>query len=119
MVPLTVEGTRAFFGIHRWPDEIGLIDLGGRILDVIPISGHDPLSIAFYDRQTGILFTGDSLYPGRIFVRDFAAFARSNRRLADFMRGKIVAHILGCHVEQSTTPYVDYPVGTMSYGPKN
>ena len=112
MVPLTVEGTQAFFGIQRWPEDIGKIDLGDRIIDVIPIPGHDTLSLALYDRQTGILFSGDSLYPGRIFVRDFDAFTRSNQRLVDFTRGKIVNHILGCHVEQSTTPYVDYPVGT-------
>lgn len=112
MVPLTVEGTQAFFGIQRWPEDIGKIDLGDRIIDVIPIPGHDTLSLALYDRQTGILFSGDSLYPGRIFVRDFDAFTRSNQRLVDFTRGKIVNHILGCHVEQSTTPYIDYPVGT-------
>ena len=23
-----------------------------------------------------------------------------------------MAHILGCHIEQSSTPYVDYPIGT-------
>jgi glyoxylase-like metal-dependent hydrolase (beta-lactamase superfamily II) len=112
MVPLTVAGTQEFFGIRNWPDDIGHIDLGDRVIDVIPIPGHDALSIAFYDRQTGILFTGDSLYPGRVFVRDLDAFARSNQRMVDFTRGKIVTHILGCHVEQSTTPYVDYPVGT-------
>src|SRR5580658_4879441 len=112
LVPLTVEGTQAFFKIRKWPDDIGQIDLGDRIIDVIPIPGHDTLSIALYDRQTGILFTGDSLYPGRVFVRDFDAFVRSNQRLVDFTRGKTVTHILGCHVEQSTTPYVDYPVGT-------
>lgn len=92
MVPLTVEGTQAFFGIKKSPDDIGRIDLGDRIIDVIPIPGHDTLSIALYDRQTGILFTGDSLYPGRVFVRDFDAFVRSNQRLVDFTRGKTVTH---------------------------
>ena len=112
MVPLTVPGTSGFFGIRNWPADIGRIDLGDRVIDVIPIPGHDSLSVALYDRQTGILFTGDSLYPGRVFVRDVPAFVTSNQRLVDFTRGKVVTHILGCHVEQSTTPYVDYPVGT-------
>jgi hydroxyacylglutathione hydrolase len=112
MVPLTVSGTASFFGVRKWPDDTGQIDLGNRVIDMIPIPGHDTLSVALYDRQTGILFTGDSLYPGRVFVRDFDAFVKSNQRLVDFTRGKIVMHILGCHVEQSTTPYVDYPVGT-------
>jgi hydroxyacylglutathione hydrolase len=112
MVPLTLEGTREFFGIDKWPDGIGHIDLGERILDVIAIPGHDALSIAFYDRQTGVLLTGDSLYPGRLYVRDFPEFARSTARLVAFMRGKIVAHVLGTHIEQTSTPYKDYPVGT-------
>jgi glyoxylase-like metal-dependent hydrolase (beta-lactamase superfamily II) len=116
MVPLTVPGTQAFFGIKKWPEDIGQMDLGDRIIDVIPIPGHDTLSIALYDRQTGILIAGDSLYPGRVFVRDMDEFAASNQRMIDFTRDKIVAHILGCHIEQSTTPYVDYPVGTQ-YAP--
>lgn len=117
MVPLNVEGMQKSFGIRKWPEDVGQIDLGDRVIDVIPIPGHDTLSIALYDQQTGILFTGDSLYPGRVFVRDFDAFVRSNQRLIDFTRGKIVTHILGCHVEQSTTSYQDYPVGT-AYQPK-
>ncbi len=112
MVPLTVEGTRQFYSIEKWPESVGHIDLGERVLDVIPIPGHDTLSIAFYDRQTGILLTGDSLYPGRLYVRDFPEFVRSTTRLVDFTRGKIVAHILGTHIEESSTPYKDYPVGT-------
>lgn len=112
MVPLTVDGTREFYSIDKWPDGAGKIDLGGRILDVIPIPGHDALSIAIYDRQTGVLLTGDSLYPGRLYVRDFPEFLRSTRRLVEFTRGKIVTHILGTHIEQSSTPYKDYPVGT-------
>jgi hydroxyacylglutathione hydrolase len=112
MVPLTVEGTREFFGIAKWPESMGQIDLGERVLDVIPIPGHDTLSLAFYDRQTGILLTGDSLYPGRLYVRDFPEFVRSAARLVEFTRGKIVAHVLGTHIEQSSTPYKDYPVGT-------
>jgi hydroxyacylglutathione hydrolase len=117
MVPLTVEGTRAFYAIDKWPDGQGQIDLGERVLDVIPIPGHDSLSIAFYDRQTGILLTGDSLYPGRLYVRDFAEFARSTQRLVDFTRGKAVAHVLGTHVEEQSTPFKDYKVGT-TYQPE-
>jgi glyoxylase-like metal-dependent hydrolase (beta-lactamase superfamily II) len=112
VVPLTVEGTREFFGIEKWPDGIGHVDLGQRVLDVIPIPGHDALSLTFYDRETGVLLTGDSLYPGRLYVRDFPAFVRSTDRLVEFTRGKIVAHVLGTHIEQMSTPYKDYPVGT-------
>jgi hydroxyacylglutathione hydrolase len=67
MVPPTVAGTQQFFGIKNWPVDVGFIDLGGRIIDVIPIPGHDKLSLALYDRQTGVLLAGDSLYPGRLY----------------------------------------------------
>jgi glyoxylase-like metal-dependent hydrolase (beta-lactamase superfamily II) len=112
VVPLTVEATTKTFGIARWPDGAGRIDLGGRIIDVVPIPGHDVLSVAYYDRQTGILDAGDSLYPGRLYVRDFPSFVASTRRLVSFTEGKIVTHIVGCHIEQSRTPYLDYKVGT-------
>jgi hydroxyacylglutathione hydrolase len=112
MVPLTVEGTAAFYGIEKWPEGSGRIDLGERVLDVVAIPGHQPLSVAFYDRQTGVLLTGDTLYPGRLYVSDFPAFAASIQRLVDFTRGKPVAHVLGTHIEQSAAPFVDYPVGT-------
>ena len=112
-VPLTQAGTAQYFGMKQWPEDAGTIDLGGRVLDVIAIPGHDALSLAYYDRQTGILLTGDSLYPGRLYVRDFRQFVLSTQRLVDFTRGKVVTHILGTHIEQSATPYRDYPVGTV------
>jgi hydroxyacylglutathione hydrolase len=113
LVPLTVEAAQEAFHIARWPEDHGQIDLGDRILDVIAIPGHDKLSVAFYDRKTGVLLTGDSLYPGRLYVSDFPEFARSTQRLVDFTRGKIIAHVLGTHIEQAATPYLDYPVRTV------
>jgi len=104
---------QAFFEIKNWPNEIVTYDLGNRMLDVVPIPGHEVSSIAIYDRQTGILFTGDTLYPGRLYVADAPAFVASVRRLVEFTNGKITAHILGNHIEQTRTPYLDYPVGTV------
>jgi hydroxyacylglutathione hydrolase len=112
-IPLTVEETQKAFHIEKWPEGLGQIDLGERVLDVIPIPGHDKLSIAFYDRQTGVLLTGDSLYPGRLYVSDFPEFVRSTQRLVDFTKGRIVTHLLGTHIEEANTPYLDYPVRTV------
>jgi hydroxyacylglutathione hydrolase len=112
VVPLTADATMKTFGIPHWPDGFGKIDLGGRIIDVFPIPGHDVLSVAYYDRQTGILDAGDSLYPGRLYVADFPSFAASTERMVRFTEGKIITHIVGCHIEQSRTPYLDYKVGT-------
>jgi hydroxyacylglutathione hydrolase len=104
---------RAFFGVRRWPTDAGMIDLGDRVIDVLPIPGHQPASIALYDRTTGVLLTGDTFYPGRLYVRDTAAYAQSIDRLASFTRQHVVTHMLGAHVEQSRTPFKDYPVGTV------
>lgn len=104
---------RAFFAISQWPQGQGLMELGDRALDIIPIPGHQPASIALYDRRTGVLLTGDTFYPGRLYVRDTAAFATSIGRLTEFVRSHRVTHMLGAHVENSRTPFKDYPVGTV------
>jgi glyoxylase-like metal-dependent hydrolase (beta-lactamase superfamily II) len=93
---------------------VGSIDLGGRVVDVIPIPGHQTASIALYDRKTGNLLTGDSLYPGRLYTTeaDLPVYAESTQRLADWVTVHPVAHVLGTHIEQSSHAYVDYPVGT-------
>lgn len=113
LIPATVEAEQKAFGITQWPETAGSIDLGGRVIDVLAIPGHQPAHVAYYDRQTGILHTGDHLYPGRLYVTDFAAYEASTRRLVQFTATRPVAHIVGCHVEQSSTPFVDYPVGTV------
>jgi glyoxylase-like metal-dependent hydrolase (beta-lactamase superfamily II) len=111
-----VEGTEAavtaFFGLSAWPGGAAEYDLGDRVLDVFPIPGHGPASIAIYDRRTGVLLTGDVLYPGRLYVRDDRAFRESVDRLVAFTAAHDVTHILGCHIENTSTPYVDYPEGT-------
>jgi len=113
LVPATPEAEQKAFGITKWPEDPGSIDLGGRVIDVLAIPGHQPAHLAYYDRQTAILLTGDHLYPGRLYVSDFPAYLESTRRLVEFTATRPVAHILGCHIEQSTTPFVDYPVGTV------
>ena len=89
------------------------IDLGGRLIDVLPIPGHDAASTAFYDRRTGLLLTGDTVYPGRLYITDFPAFVASIGKLVDFTATHPIAHILGTHIEQSRTPFVDYPIRTI------
>jgi hydroxyacylglutathione hydrolase len=110
--PDDVAALQKAFSIKTWPTDIGHIDLGGRTIDVIPIPGHDDTSIAAYDRRTGVLLTGDTLYPGRIYINAApAVFAASVQRLVDFTKDKLVTYALGTHVEQKA-PYTDYPVGT-------
>jgi hydroxyacylglutathione hydrolase len=113
LIPATVDAEQKAFGISNWPDQPGAIDLGDRVIDVIAIPGHQAAHVAYYDRKTSILLTGDHLYPGRLYISDFPAYVASTRRLVEFTETRRVAHILGCHIEQSSTPYVDYPTGTV------
>jgi hydroxyacylglutathione hydrolase len=112
LIAATPAALERFFGLRGWPDAAGSYDLGRRVIDVLPIPGHQPASIAIYDRRTGILLTGDTLYPGRLYVRDPPAFTASVQRLVEFTRDKPVAHVLGAHIENRRTPYLDYPAGT-------
>lgn len=104
---------RAYFGFHDWPDSPVTFDLGRRVIDVLAIPGHQPASLAYYDRATAVLLPGDSFYPGRLYVRDTAAFAHSIARLVAFTATRPVAAILGTHIEQADQPFVDYPEGTL------
>jgi hydroxyacylglutathione hydrolase len=112
VIDATPEALVQFFKIKNWPGENVEYDLGGRIVDIVPIPGHEPASIAIYDRLTGILLTGDTLYPGRLYVADARAFNASIDRLVDFTATREVAHVLGAHIENRRTPYLDYPRGT-------
>jgi glyoxylase-like metal-dependent hydrolase (beta-lactamase superfamily II) len=109
----TVDAASKAFGISSWPATPGQADLGGRVLNIVPIPGHDTYAIALYDRRTGILLMGDNLYPGRLYVRDFAVYKASTERLIAWLAGKPVAHILGNHIEQSSTPFKDFPIGSI------
>lgn len=109
----TVDAAAATFHIAKWPVTEGQIDLGGRPLNIIPVPGHDTYAIALYDRRTGVLLTGDNLYPGRLYVKDFSTYKASTERLIAFLQGKPVSHILGNHIEQTRTPFKDFPIGSI------
>lgn len=113
MVPAEIEAVQRTFGIAQWPTSPGLLDLGGRIIDVLGMPGHDDAAIVLYDRRTGVLFTGDNIYPGRIYIRDWDAYARSTQRLVEFSQTRLVSHLLGNHIEQSATPFLEYPIGSI------
>lgn len=117
----TVVGTNAaavqtFFGVTDWPNEIVPYDLGGRVLDVIPIPGHENAHIAVYDRRHDLLYTGDTLYPGRLYIQDFPTYVASTGRLVDFVNaGSSVSFVLGTHIEMTTTPGDDFPFGATQH----
>ncbi len=112
VVGTSPEEVQEFFGFDTWPTQVVEYDLGGRRLEVTGIPGHQPASIAVYDGATGLLFTGDSVYPGRIYVRDFPAFVDSMNRLVDLAGARRVSHVLGCHIEMTRVPKRDYFFGS-------
>ncbi len=99
IVPPDVEGVRRRFGLDRWPEGEARLDLGGRVVHVLPAPGHHPAHVVFFDEKTGLMFTGDFLLPGRIIVDDAASFQASAARVAAFARDRPVSHVLGGHVE--------------------
>ncbi|WP_157979670.1 MBL fold metallo-hydrolase [Kribbella monticola] len=112
VVGKSAEEVAEYFGISAWPEEVVEFDLGGRVLDVVPIPGHHPSHLAFYDRSTQLLLTGDSLYPGRLYVFDWPAYRASIARLAAFVAGgKPVRLVLGTHIEMTQEPGVDFDFG--------
>ena len=108
----SADDVAAFFGIDNWPQDSARLDLGGRVLEVIPTPGHHPSAVAIFDEAAGALLTGDTVYPGRLYVQDFPAFQASLRSLCDFSAAHPVRAVLGAHIEMSARPFRDFPLGS-------
>jgi hydroxyacylglutathione hydrolase len=98
--PPDLASVRAFFGFDHWPEDVAHLDLGDRIVDVVPTPGHESAHIAFYDERTALLFSGDFLMPGRLTLEDTVADQKSAARVIDFLANRPVAHVLGGHIER-------------------
>ena len=75
------------------------VNLGGRVLEIIATPGHTPDSISLIDRANGLLFTGDTYYPGPIWLfrpeTNLDAYVASVKWLADL--APQVKLVLGAH----------------------
>lgn len=112
VVGTDVEAVKAFYGFTAWPEQVVPLDLGGRVLDILGSPGHQESAITVYDPWTGVLFTGDTVYPGRLYARDYPLFTASLERMVAFTEERQVTHVLGCHIEMTRRAGHDYPVGT-------
>jgi glyoxylase-like metal-dependent hydrolase (beta-lactamase superfamily II) len=99
VVGTTLEDVTRYFHFGSWPNDAAQIDLGERVVDVLPTPGHYPSELSYYDRQTALFFSGDFLLPGRLLIADKSADLASARRAAQFAADRPVAHVLGGHVE--------------------
>lgn len=106
-----------FYKFINWPNEIVDFELGNRTLMLIPIPGHQDASIAIYDKSSQLLLTGDTFYPGRLYVDDWSSFKTSIDRLVEFSKNHEIKYILGNHIEMTTTDGVDYAMGS-TYHPE-
>jgi glyoxylase-like metal-dependent hydrolase (beta-lactamase superfamily II) len=112
VVGLETVDVQDFFKMEDWPNNFVDFELGNRIVKIIPIPGHQEASIAVYDTSSGLLLTGDTFYPGRLYVNDWPSFRKSVDRLVGFSKDHKISYILGNHIEMSTADGVDYPIGS-------
>jgi glyoxylase-like metal-dependent hydrolase (beta-lactamase superfamily II) len=117
VVGWTAPEVAAFFKIADWPNQLVSFDLGGRVLDIVPTPGHHPSHIMVFDRRTRLLLSGDTLYPGRLYVPtdQFDAYRDSIDRVVAFTETHPVSHILGAHVEMTATPGQDFATGAPAH----
>ena len=74
------------FTIDKIVGEGDVIDIGGRILEIMHTPGHAPDSICLIDREHRLLFTGDSFYLAPLYTHipggSFDDYARTAARLS-------------------------------------
>ncbi|MCJ2188454.1 MBL fold metallo-hydrolase [Novosphingobium beihaiensis] len=110
LVPKPLEVMKRFYGLEsHWPSGTGAIDLGDRVIEVIPTPGAHKDGVSFYDPYCDLLFTGDLLFPGKINIGNDRDFTASLERLEAFAGSRPVKWILGGHIEMMFVPGRYYP----------
>jgi hydroxyacylglutathione hydrolase len=108
VVGYDLESVKRFYGFAHWPNGVGYAGLmstmlglsGDRVVEVLPTPGHEATHVVFYDEQTGLLFSGDFLMPGRLLIDDAAADLASAKRVAAFVATRPVRYVLAGHIEE-------------------
>lgn len=111
LVPPNQSALIEYFAFNDWPNEHVYLDLGDRRLVVVPTPGHQEDAISIYDPQTGWLLTGDTLYPGRIYVKHWQEYKKSIARLASLLETREISAVLGGHIEKTNEAGEFYPIG--------
>lgn len=106
-------GTKEYFSLNNWPEQLSNINLGGRSITIIPTPGHQEEAISIYDTHTKWLLTGDTLYPGYIYVKNWNDYKDSIARLVEFSHKHKISAILGAHIEMTNKPGEYYEIGTL------
>ncbi len=110
IVPRPRELMKLHYGIATsWPSGNGRIDLGDRVIEVIPTPGTHKDGVSFYDPYCDFLFTGDLLFPGRINISNDRDYIASLERLQAFAARTPVKWLLGGHIDMMFVPGKYYP----------
>jgi len=102
VVGFDIDSVRNFYKFTDWPNGLVQVDLGDRTVDVIATPGHSETEVSFYDRSTGLLFTGDFLMPARLLIDDTSADVASADRIAAFVKDRPISFVLGGHIEMNS-----------------
>jgi glyoxylase-like metal-dependent hydrolase (beta-lactamase superfamily II) len=102
VVGFDIDSVRSFYKFTDWPNGLAQVDLGDRTVDVIATPGHSETEVSFYDRSTGLLFTGDFLMPARLLIDDTSADIASADRIAAFVKDRPISFVLGGHIEMNS-----------------
>jgi len=102
VVGFDIDSVRRYYHFNDWPNGLAQIDLGDRTIDAIPTPGHNETEVSFYDRQTGLFFSGDFLMPARLLVDNTSAYLASAERVAAFVQDRPVSFVLGGHIEMNS-----------------
>ena len=98
------------------------VNLGGRTVEIIATPGHTPDAISLIDHENGLLFTGDTYYPGEIWLyrpeTNLAAYLASTKKLAAL--APEIKIVLGAHnvpvAEPSVLPQLDVAIHSVLDG---
>ncbi|MCH8135628.1 MAG: MBL fold metallo-hydrolase [Proteobacteria bacterium] len=95
------EDVAAFFGLNNWPTQTTLFNLGNREVELLPTPGHHESHVMVFDKTTGVLFSGDVIYPGRLYFQcgKTLEFKSSIDRVVTFASTHDVTWLLGGHIE--------------------
>lgn len=70
-----------------------IIDIGGRVIEVLHTPGHSPGHMCFWEKETGYLFTGDLVYKDTLFAyypsTDPTAYLASLERIAELSVSRV------------------------------
>jgi glyoxylase-like metal-dependent hydrolase (beta-lactamase superfamily II) len=110
LAPQPLGEMKAFYGLtSSWPAGEGKLDLGDRVVQVVPTPGAHKDGVSFYDPYTDFLFTGDLLYPGKIQIGNDRDYVASLARLQAWKNAHPVKWVMGGHIEMQFVPGKAYP----------